>query len=58
MSVSDLIKSAMDKDAESFETSFNGIMADKMTSAIETKYDTMFGAKADSAEESTDVETD
>ena len=56
MSVSDLIKSAMNKDAESFETSFNSIMADKMTSAIETKYDAMFGASTDSVE--VDVETD
>jgi len=58
MSVSDLIKSAMDKDAESFETSFDGIMADKMTSAIETKFDTMFGASANSAEVNIEAETE
>jgi hypothetical protein len=44
MSVSDLIKSAIDKDANSFEGSFNNIMADRMTSAIGQKYDSMYGA--------------
>jgi len=44
MSVSDLIKNAIDKDAGAFESSFNSTMADKMTAAIETKYDSMFGA--------------
>ncbi len=38
MSVKDLIKHAMDKDATEFESKFQDIMADKMTSAIETKY--------------------
>ncbi len=56
MSVSDLIKSAVDKDAGSFESSFNSVMADKMTAAIETKYDSMFGASTDSVE--VDVEAD
>lgn len=50
MSVSDLIKNAMDKDAGSFETSFNTVMADKMTAAIETKYDSMFGAPVEAGE--------
>jgi hypothetical protein len=50
MSVSDLIKNAMDKDAGSFESSFNGIMADKMTAAIGQKYDSMFGAPAEAGE--------
>ena len=44
MSVSDLIKSAIDKDASGFESSFNNIMADRMTSAIGQKYDSMYGA--------------
>ena len=56
MSVSDLNKSAVDKDAGSFESSFNSVMADKMTAAIETKYDSMFGASTDSVE--VDVEED
>tara|TARA_R110000764_G_C10760682_1_gene353592 strand:- start:31 stop:207 length:177 start_codon:yes stop_codon:yes gene_type:complete len=58
MSVSDLIKSAMDKDASSFESSFNNVMADKMTAAIETKYDSMFGATANSAEVNVEAETE
>jgi len=44
MSVSDLIKSAIDKDANGFEGSFNNIMADRMTAAIGQKYDSMYGA--------------
>ena len=56
MSVSDLIRSAVDKDAGSFESSFNNIMADKMASAIETKYDSMFGSSSNSVEVDTDVE--
>jgi len=44
MSVKELIKHAMDKDATQFQSQFQDIMADKMTSAIETKYADMFGA--------------
>lgn len=50
MSVSDLIKNAVDKDAGTFETTFNSIMADKMTAAIGQKYDSMYGAPADVGE--------
>jgi hypothetical protein len=50
MSVSDLIKNAVDKDAGTFENTFNSVMADKMTAAIETKYDSMFGASAEAGE--------
>ena len=50
MSVSDLIKSAIDKDASGFESSFNNIMADRMTSAIGQKYDSMYGAPAEAGE--------
>ena len=50
MSVSDLIKSAIDKDANSFEGSFNNIMADRMTAAIGQKYDSMYGANAEAGE--------
>jgi hypothetical protein len=61
MSVSDLIKSAISKDANNFETSFNSVMADKMTAAIETKYDSMFGASqevGEPVEVETSVETE
>ena len=44
MSVSDLIKNAIDKDASGFESSVNNIMADRMTAAIGQKYDSMYGA--------------
>ena len=50
MSVSDLIKNAVDKDAGTFETTFNSIMADKMTAAIGQKYDSMYGAPAEVGE--------
>jgi len=50
MSVSDLIKNAVDKDAGTFENTFNSVMADKMTAAIETKYDSMFGASQEVSE--------
>ena len=50
MSVSDLIKNAMDKDANGFESSFNTVMADKMTAAIGQKYDSMFGSSAEVSE--------
>jgi len=44
MSVKELIRHAIEKDATGFESKFDDIMADKMTSAIETKYADMFGA--------------
>ena len=61
MSVSDLIKNAMDKDANGFESSFNSVMADKMTAAIGQKYDSMFGSPAEASEPveaTSDVETE
>ena len=50
MSVSDLIKNAIDKDANGFESQFNNIMADRMTAAIGQKYDSMYGASAEAGE--------
>jgi hypothetical protein len=50
MSVSDLIKNAVDKDAGTFENTFNSVMADKMTAAIGQKYDSMFGASPEDGE--------
>ena len=43
MGVEDMIKSAIDKNADGFESSFNNVMAAKMGAAIETKYEDMFG---------------
>ena len=42
MSVKELIQNAVQKDASAFEAQFNSIMADRMTTAIETKYAAMF----------------
>ena len=42
MSVKELIRHAIEKDATGFESKFDDIMADKMTSAIETKYADMY----------------
>jgi hypothetical protein len=38
-----MIKSAIEKNADGFESSFNSVMAAKMGAAIETKYEDMFG---------------
>ena len=51
MSVEDLIKSAIDKNADGFESSFNNVMTAKMSAAIETKYENMFGNSDDSYEQ-------
>jgi hypothetical protein len=49
MSVKELIQHAVEKDASNFEAQFNDIMLDKITTAIETKYATMFSpAEAES----------
>ena len=51
MSIKDLINQAYTKDAGAFEKTFDAIMAEKMGSAIETKYDDMFGAQEVAVEE-------
>lgn len=40
--IRDMIKQAFDGDANAFERNFDGVMATKMNTAIETKYNTMF----------------
>lgn len=45
MSVKDLIKSAFEKDASSFETTFNSVMGEKMEAALSAKYDEMFAVE-------------
>lgn len=42
MNIETLIQNAMNKDASSFEDTFNTIMSDKMSKAIENKYNQMF----------------
>ena len=54
MSIKDLINQAYNKDAGAFETTFKSIMDEKMGSAIEAKYDEMFGAQ--DVEEEVEVE--
>ena len=56
MSVKELIRHAIEKDATGFESKFDEIMADKMTSAIETKYADMFGASEVEVEETEAVD--
>lgn len=57
MSIKDLINQAYNKDAGAFETTFKSIMDEKMGSAIEAKYDEMFGAQ-DVEEEVEEVEVE
>ena len=56
MSVKELIRHAIEKDATGFESKFDDIMADKMTYAIETKYADMFGASEVEVEETEAVD--
>lgn len=60
MSIKDLIGQAYNKDAESFEATFNDVMASKVETAIGAKYDSMFGApeavEADTQEVSVEEE--
>ena len=56
MSVKELIRHAIEKDATGIESKFDDIMADKMTSAIETKYADMFGASEVEVEETEAVD--
>jgi len=60
MSVKELIRHAIEKDATGFESKFDDIMADKMTSAIETKYADMYpSGKVEEIEEpEVDVEAE
>ena len=43
-SIKDMIADIQSKNAGGVEDKFNSIMADRIQSAIETKYDTMFGS--------------
>lgn len=45
MSIKDLIQSAMESDATSFEKAFEDIMSEKMGIAIEAKYESMYEEK-------------
>jgi hypothetical protein len=58
--IRDMIKQAFDGDANAFEKNFDGVMAARMTSALETKYDSMFGPNEveDVAEPEVEVSAD
>lgn len=56
MSVKDLIKSAMEKDASSFESTFNAVMGEKAEAAIAAKYDAMFSAEEVEVEEELELD--
>jgi hypothetical protein len=52
MSIKELIQHAVQKDASGFEAKFNDVMIDKLTTAIENKYVSMFSpAETDSNSE-------
>lgn len=42
MSIENLLANALDQDALAFEKTFNQVMTDKVTDAIQTKYDEMY----------------
>ena len=44
--IKNLIRSAMEKDADAFETNFDTAVAPKLDAALTAKYDEMFGKPA------------
>ena len=52
----DMIKSAVDKDASSFENTFDTVMASKMDSALQAHYDSTYNVAE--PETATPVETE
>ena len=43
MSIKDMINQAYSKDASGFEATFNSVMADKVETALGSKFDSMYG---------------
>ena len=57
--IKNLIRSAMDKDADAFETNFDTALAPKLDAALTAKYDEMFGKPAgEEVETETEPEVD
>tara|TARA_B100000212_G_C27053071_1_gene396520 strand:+ start:44 stop:289 length:246 start_codon:yes stop_codon:yes gene_type:complete len=57
--IKNLIRSAMDKDADAFETNFDTALAPKLDAALTAKYDEMFGKPAgEEVETETETEVD
>jgi hypothetical protein len=56
----DMIKSAVEKDASGFESSFDTAMASKMDSALQAHYDSTYclPAEVDAIDDATPVETE
>lgn len=54
--IKDLIKSAMNKNATEFESSFDQAIAPKLDAALSAKYDEMFGKPAAEEIEDEDAE--
>jgi hypothetical protein len=57
MSISDLVKSAVEGDASSFEEVFNNLMGEKTEFAIERKFSDMYES-ADEEDEDEEMEDD
>ena len=55
--IKNLIRSAMDKDADAFEKNFDTAVAPKLDAALTAKYDEMFGKPA-GEETETEAEVD
>ena len=58
MSIKDLIKSAFEKDAVSFEETFASIIAEKLEASIAAKYDSMFESKDEEYEDEMEDDED
>lgn len=57
--IKNLIRSAMDKDADAFEKNFDTAVAPKLDAALTAKYDEMFGKPAgEEVETETEAEVD
>ena len=57
--IKNLIRSAMDKDADAFETNFDTALAPKLDAALTAKYDEMFGKPAgEEVETETEAQVD
>jgi hypothetical protein len=58
MSISDLVKSAIEGDASSFEEVFNNLMGEKTEFAIERKFSDMYESADEEDDEDEEMEDD
>ena len=54
----DMIKSAVEKDATGFESSFDSVMASKMDSALQAHYDSTYNVAEPEPQQAAPVETE